>query len=410
MHILFLSHYFPPEVNAPASRTYEHTSRWVRAPGIKVTVVTNHPNHPNGVLFPGYKNRWQTKEEKDGVYIHRVKTYLAPNAGFARRTLNYFFFMIAAVVASLSVSKPDLVVATSPQFFCAIAGYLTSRLKRCPFIFELRDIWPESITAVGAMRPSLPLRLLEKLELFLYRESARVVALTEAFKRNLISRGISASKIDVITNAVDLSLFAPRSRPPDLMRKLGLNGEFVASYIGTVGMAHAVEKIIEAAEKLRTNPEVLFLIVGEGAHKKKAGEMVIQKGLPNIKVLPGVSKEEVRDYYAVTDLNLVTLRNTPLFRTVIPSKIFEIMGMGRPILCAVDGECRKIVEDAGCGVFVEPENVEQMVETILNLKQKIDVLEAMGKNGRSFVERFYNRDILAERYLELLREVAESKG
>jgi glycosyltransferase involved in cell wall biosynthesis len=410
MHILFLSHYFPPEVNAPASRTYEHTRRWVRVPGIKVTVVTNHPNHPNGVLFPGYKNRWQTKEEKDGVYIHRVKTYLAPNAGFARRTLNYFFFMIAAVVASLSVSKPDLVVATSPQFFCAIAGYLTSRLKRCPFIFELRDIWPESITAVGAMRPSLPIRLLEKLELFLYRKSARVIALTEAFKRNLINRGIPASKIDVITNAVDLSLFTPRSRPPDLMRKLGLNGEFVASYIGTVGMAHAVEKIVEAAEKLRTNPEILFLIVGEGAHKKKAEEMVIQKGLPNIKVLPGVSKEEVRDYYAVTDLNLVTLRNTPLFRTVIPSKIFEIMGMGRPILCAVDGECRKIVEDAGCGVFVEPENVEQMVETILNLKKKRDVLEAMGKNGRSFVERFYNRDVLAERYLELLREVADSKG
>jgi hypothetical protein len=318
--------------------------------------------------------------------------------------------MIAAIVVSLSVSKPDLVVATSPQFFCAVAGYLTSRLKRCPFIFELRDIWPESIAAVGAMRPSLPIRWLEKLELFLYRKSARVVALTEAFKWNLISRGVPASKIDVITNAVDLSLFTPRSRPPALIRKLGLNGEFVASYIGTVGMAHAVEKIIEAAEKLRNNPEILFLIVGEGAHKKKSKEMVIQKGLPNIRVLPGVSKEEVRDYYAVTDLNLVTLRNTPLFRTVIPSKIFEIMGMGRPILCAVDGECRKIVENAGCGVFVEPENVQQMVETILNLKQKRDVLEAMGKNGRLFVERFYNRDILAERYLELLREVAESKA
>jgi hypothetical protein len=316
--------------------------------------------------------------------------------------------MIAAVVASLPVCKPDLVVATSPQFFCAVAGYLTSRLKRCPFIFELRDIWPESITTVGAMRPSLPIRLLEKLELFLYRESARVVALTEAFKKNLISRGIPSSKIDVITNAVDLSFFTPRSLPLSLHRELGLNGKFVASYIGTVGMAHAVEKIVEAAEKLRTHREVLFLIVGEGAYKKKAEEMVLQKGLTNIRVLPGVPKEEVRDYYSVTDLNLVTLRNTPLFRTVIPSKIFEIMAMGRPILCTVDGECRKIVEDAGCGVFVEPENVEQMVETILNLKQKRGVLQTMGKNGRSFVERFYNRDVLAGRYLELLRQVARA--
>ena len=411
MHILFLSHYFPPEVNAPASRTHEHTRRWVQEPGVKVTVVTNHPNHPNGVLYPGYKNRWLTKEEKDGVHVLRVKTYLAPNAGFVRRILNYFFFMIAAVVASLSVSKPDLVVATSPQFFCAVAGYLVSRLKRRPFIFELRDIWPESITTVGAMRPSWPIRYLEKLELFLYRKSVRVVALTEAFKKNLISRGIPSSKIDVITNAVDLSFFNPPSRPSDLVRTLGLNGEFVASYIGTVGMAHAVERIVEAAEKLRTHQEILFLVVGEGARKKKAEEMVIRKGLPNIRVLPGVSKEQVRDYYAVTDLNLVTLRNTPLFRTVIPSKIFEIMGMGRPILCAVDGECRKIVEEAGCGVFVEPENVDQMVETILNLKQKRDILEAMGKSGRSFVERFYNRDVLAEKYLELLKEVvAESRA
>ena len=408
MHVLFLSHYFPPEVNAPASRTHDHTRRWAQEPGVKVTVITNHPNHPKGVLYSGYKNHWLTKEERDGVYVLRVKTYLAPNSGFARRTVNYFFFMIAAVVASLPVCKPDLVVATSPQFFCAVAGYLTSRLKRCPFIFELRDIWPESITTVGAMRPSLPIRLLEKLELFLYRESARVVALTEAFKKNLISRGIPSSKIDVITNAVDLSFFTPRSLPLSLHRELGLNGKFVASYIGTVGMAHAVEKIVEAAEKLRTHREVLFLIVGEGAYKKKAEEMVLQKGLTNIRVLPGVPKEEVRDYYSVTDLNLVTLRNTPLFRTVIPSKIFEIMAMGRPILCTVDGECRKIVEDAGCGVFVEPENVEQMVETILNLKQKRGVLQTMGKNGRSFVERFYNRDVLAGRYLELLRQVARA--
>ena len=153
-----------------------------------------------------------------------------------------------------------------------------------------------------------------------------------------------------------------------------------------------------------------FLVVGEGANKEKIQNLVSQKELSNIKILPGVSKDRVRDYYAVTDLNLVTLRNTKLFRTVIPSKIFEIMAMGRPILCSVDGECREIVEQAGSGVYVEPENVEQMVETILNLKQKRGVLEAMGKNGRSFVERFYNRDVLAEKYLKLLKEVvAESR-
>jgi glycosyltransferase involved in cell wall biosynthesis len=406
MHILFLSHYFPPEVNAPASRTYDHAKRWVQEPDIKVTVITNHPNHPNGILYPGYQNRWVTREEKDGVDVYRVKTYLAPNKGFLRRTLNYLFFMVASVIAAIRLLKPDVVVATSPQFFCAVAGYLVSRMKRSPFVFELRDIWPESIVTVGAMRKNLAVRSLEKAELFLYRKSACVVVLTDAFKKNLVSRGIIPSKIEVIKNGVDLSFFHPRAVPTDLIDELGIDDRFVASYIGTVGMAHAVEKIVEVAEKLKTVQEILFLIVGEGANKEKVQYLVTKKGLSNIKILPGVSKDRVRDYYAVTDLNLVTLRNTELFRTVIPSKIFEIMAMARPILCAVDGECREIVEQAGSGVYVEPENVGQMAETILQLWKKKDILGEMGKNGRVFVERYFNRDELARIYLGLLREIA----
>jgi glycosyltransferase involved in cell wall biosynthesis len=406
MRILFLSHYFPPEVNAPASRTYDHAKRWVQEPDIKVTVITNHPNHPNGILYPGYQNRWVTREEKDGVDVYRVKTYLAPNKGFLRRTLNYLFFMVVSVIAAIRLPKPDVVVATSPQFFCAVAGYLVSRMKKSPFVFELRDIWPESIITVGAMRPSLPIRLLEKLELFLYRKSSRVIALTDAFKENLISRGIIPSKIEVIKNGVDLSFFHPGPVPTDLIDELGVDGRFVASYIGTVGMAHAVEKIVEVAETLKGVREILFLVVGEGANKEKIQYLATKKGLSNIKILPGVSKGRVRDYYAVTNLNLVTLRNTPLFRTVIPSKIFEIMAMGRPILCAVDGECREIIEQSGSGVYVEPENVDQMAETILQIWSKKDVLEKMGKNGRVFVERYFNRDDLAKTYLGLLREVA----
>jgi glycosyltransferase involved in cell wall biosynthesis len=406
MRILFLSHYFPPEVNAPASRTYEHAKRWAKEPDIEVTVITNHPNHPNGVLYQGYKNRWVTREEKDGINVCRVKTFLVPNAGFIRRILNYLFFMVASVIAATKLLKPDVVVATSPQFFCAVAGYLVSRIKRTPFIFELRDIWPESIVTVGAMRPSIPIRLLEKLELFLYRKSTRVIALTDAFKENLISRGIPSSKIDVIKNGVDLSFFSPHLGSPEILRELGAEGRFIASYIGTVGMAHAIDRIVEVAERLRNNPRIFFVIVGDGAEKRRIRNLVVDKGLNNIRVLNGVSKEQVRDYYAITDLYLVTLKNTKLFRTVIPSKIFEAMAMARPILCAVDGECRKIIEDAGSGIYVEPENVDQMAETILQLWKKKDILEKMGKNGRVFVERYFNRDDLAKIYLGLLREVA----
>jgi glycosyltransferase involved in cell wall biosynthesis len=273
-------------------------------------------------------------------------------------------------------------------------------------IFELRDIWPESIITVGAMRPSLPIRLLEKLELFLYRKSVRVVALTDAFKENLVSRGIPSSKIDVIKNGVDLSFFSPQPGSPEILRELGAEGRFIASYIGTVGMAHAIDRIVEVADRLRNNPGIFFVIVGDGAERRRILNLVVDRGLHNIRVLNGVSKDQVRDYYAITDLYLITLKNTKLFRTVIPSKIFEAMAMARPILCAVDGECRKIIEDAKSGIYVEPENVDQMAETILQIWSKKDVLERMGKNGRVFVERYFNRDDLAKIYLGLLREVA----
>lgn len=410
MHILFLSHYFPPETNAPASRTYEHARRWIKEPGIRVSVITNHPNHPYGILYTGYKNRWLTREDKEGIDVHRVKTCLAPNAGFLRRTLNYLFFMVAGVIAAARVRGADIIVATSPQFFCAVAGFIVSRLKRCPFVFELRDIWPESIVTVGAMRSGPAIRMLEKLELFLYHQSELVIVVTDAFRDNLITRGISPSKIYVIKNAVDLFFFSPRSAPDSLIRKLGAEGKFVVSYIGTVGMAHAVDKIIDVAERLKDIPDILFLIVGEGAQKKEIQNLVIRKYLPNVKVLPGVSKQEIPDYYALTDMNLVTLRNTPLFRTVIPSKIFEIMAMARPILCSVDGECREIIEQAGGGIFVEPESSEQMAHHIRILRKERDKLISMGKNGRKFVERCFNRDHLASKYLDILKSRTVSKN
>jgi glycosyltransferase involved in cell wall biosynthesis len=409
MHILFLSHYFPPETNAPASRTYEHTARWVREPDVKVTVITNHPNHPNGILFPGFINRCLTRESVDGIEVYRVWSYLAANAGFFHRTLNYLVYMFAAVLMAFRVPKPDVVVATSPQFFCAVAGYLVSRIKRAPFVFELRDIWPESIVTVGAMRRGLWIKWLESLELFLYRRATKIIAVTDAFRDYLIAKGISASRILVIKNGVDLTFFKPRKASEKLKRELGGQDKFILAYIGTVGMAHAVDKIVEVANRLRGNPKFLFLIVGEGAQKKQIAEMITALDLPNIKVLPGLSKDRVRDYYAVADLNLVTLKDSPVFRKVLPSKIFEIMAMARPILSAVDGECRQIIEGADSGVYVEPENISQMAEMIESLSGRTDYLQRLGENGRRCVEEFFDRDKLAIRYLEDLRSTARNQ-
>jgi colanic acid biosynthesis glycosyl transferase WcaI len=406
MHILFLTHYFPPEVNAPASRTYEHAKRWKKEPGIKVTIVTNHPNHPKGVLFPGYKNRWLSTEEIDGIWVHRVKTFPAANAEVFKRLLNYLTFMVAAVIGSIQVPKPDVVIATSPQFFCAVAGYIVSRLKRAPFVFELRDIWPDSIVAVGAMKVSRTIRMLEKLELFLYRQAALIVAVTDSFRAYLVERGIAAEKITVVKNAVDLDFFQPRPVSSELVRRVGAEQKFVAAYIGTVGMAHAVEKIVEAAELLREHSDILFLIVGEGAHKEKVEALISSKGLSNIKALPGVNKKEIRDYYALTHLNLVTLRNTPLFLKVIPSKIFEIMAMARPVLSSVHGEARQILEAANAAEFVAPENPREMAAAVLRLRNDPQRLGELGQNGRQFVEKHYDRDRSAAALLAALKQLS----
>jgi len=405
MHILFLSHYFPPEVNAPASRTYEHARRWVQQPGVKVTVITNHPNHPKGVLFPGYKNGWITEEEIDGISVRRVKTFLAANAAVIRRTANYLFYMVAAVGGAVGVPKPDIVVATSPQFFCAIAGYVISRLKRRPFVFELRDIWPDSIVTVGAMQASFLIRLLERLELFLYREAALIVAVTDSFRENLISRGIPAAKVVVVKNGVDLDFFQPRTRSLELATKFGAEEKFIAAYIGTIGMAHAVDGIVEAAELLRAETDILLLIVGEGAGKARVESLIASKGLQNIKVLEGVNKASVREYYALAHVNLVTLRNKPLFLAVIPSKIFEIMAMGKAILSSVNGESRRILEAAQAAVFVEPENPLELSEAICRLRNEPDLLSQMGEKGRRFVEQHYDRSNSADALFEHLDRI-----
>ena len=403
MHILFLTHYFPPEVNAQASRTYEHAKRWVRDRSVRVTVVTNHPNHPRGILYPGYANNWISRETIDGIAVRRVKTFLAANAAVVRRTLNYLFFMIAAVVGAAPVKDVDVVVATSPQFFCAVAGWATSRLKRKPFVFELRDLWPESIVTVGAMKRSRTVRLLEKLELFLYRQASLIVAVTDSFRDNLVSRGIPTEKIIVIKNGADLEFFQPRPKPEELAKQIGADDKFVAAYIGTVGMAHAVRTIVEAAELLRSEPDILLLVIGEGAEKNNVQQLAATKQLTNIKILPAVNKATIREYYALTDLNLVTLRDQPLFLTVIPSKIFEIMAMGRPILSSVHGEARRILEAAGAAQFVAPENAQELAVAILELRGNRARLRQMGESGRMFVEREYNRDRLAAHYLRELR-------
>ena len=405
MHILFLTHYFPPEVNAPASRTYENTKRWVRA-GHKVTVVTCAPNHPSGVIYPGYENKWWQWAEKDGVSVLRVKTYLSANKGVGNRSLNYFSYLLSAILFCRLAKKVDLVVSTSPQFFCGLSGYFVSLLHGCPWVVEIRDLWPESIHAVGAIRRRGLIGLLERIELFLYQKPDHIVALTPAFKHHIAGRGIPPEKIDIITNGADFEQFIPLPKQNAFRHRNGMNHKFVASYVGTHGMAHALETVLTAAKLLEHEPTIRFLFVGDGAERENLQKQKEKMGLKNVLMLPQQKKESVPEILAASDACMVLLRKTELFKTVIPSKIFEAMAMERPIILGVDGESRRIVEESGGGVFVEPENPEQLADTVLRMSRNITWAEQLGKTGGEFVRKYYSRDQLAMKYLDVLKETS----
>lgn len=403
-HILFLSHYFPPEVNAPASRTFENCREWCRQ-GARVTVITCAPNHPRGQVYPGYRNRWLQRESIDGIEVIRVWTWLAANEGFARRSLNYVSFMLTALLALPHVSKPDVVVTTSPQFFNGVAGYFVRLFKRVPWIFEVRDLWPESILAVGAARSSGLIRVLDAMARFAYRKADHIVPVTDAFAQHIATYDVAAKKITVVKNGADLARFRPVPGT-DLRHELQLAGKFVAAYFGTHGMAHGLETLLDAAERLRDHAEIVFLMVGDGAERDNLQRQREQRGLDNVLMLGQQPKERMPALWQTADVSLVLLRDTPLFRTVIPSKIFESLAMQIPVILGVQGESKQLIEASGAGVCITPGNATELAAQILHLSQQREQLRALGQRGAAFVAEHFDRVKLAQRYLTVINQVA----
>ncbi len=411
MRILFLSHYFPPEVNAPASRTYEHCKQWVKE-GHDVTVVTCAPNHPQGVVYEGYKNKFFQREEKDGIKVIRLWTYVTANEGFIKRTLNYLSYMFAVIFAIPFLPKTDVVLSTSPQFFNGLAGYVVSRLKRVPWVLEIRDLWPESILAVGALKNKTIISILEYLEVFAYRKADRIIPVTDSFKEYMINKGIDESKIEVIKNGVDLDFYQPISTSTKRVlsilhdnKKLDLTGKFVASYVGTHGMAHHLETILEAADILKDQPDIVFLLVGQGAERKRLLALKEELQLKNVIMLEQQPKDMMPLIWQVSDVSLVLLKKSDLFKSVIPSKIFETMAMKIPVVLGVTGESETIIENAKSGVCIESENSHQLADTVLKLFRDKELTTKFGDNGRKYVAEYFDRKVLASQYLALLENI-----
>ncbi|WP_298542640.1 glycosyltransferase family 4 protein [uncultured Aquimarina sp.] len=381
--LLFITDNFPPEVNAPATRTYEHCKEWAKE-GIEVTVITCTPNFPKGKVFDGYKNKLYQKEIVDGIKVIRVWTYISANKGFVKRILDYISFMISSFIVGIFV-KTDIIVATSPQFFTAISGRWLSFWKRKKWIMEVRDLWPESIKAVGAMGANPAIRFFEFLEKRMYKTAHKIVVVTDSFREVLIEKhNINDSKIEVVKNGVNSYLFKPIEKNTDLLKKLKLEDKIIIGYIGTHGMAHALDFILKCAKKVQ-NKQIHFLFLGDGAKKEELLTLKNSLQLDNVTMLPSVEKKEVVNYISILDVALVNLKKSDTFKHVIPSKIFELCAMHKPILLGVEGEAKKLIEDYKVGETFEPENE---IEFLTGMNRIVNEKSSYNKGFNSIVKDF----------------------
>jgi len=397
VRILALSHYYPPEVNAPASRLSEHARIW-REAGHEVTVVTCAPNHPAGQLYPGYRNRLWQEETIDGIRVIRLWTYLAANEGFLPRIANYLSYLFSLLFWMWRLPHADMVMSTSPQFFCGLAGWFLKRRKR-PWVLEIRDLWPESIVTVGAMKRGAAIRAIEKVEAFAYRKADLVVSVTDGFVPHIRARR-PKGPIAVIKNGVDLSHFASDPAAADAFRaEHGLTGKFVASYVGTHGMAHGLQAVIEAAERLRHRDDIAFLMVGGGAERETIKTMRDAKGLTNIVMLGQLPKAAMPAVWGASDAALVLLKRVDTFKTVIPSKMFEAMALGVPMVMGVEGEAKALMDEADAGIAITPENDAELAAAIERLADDRDLGKRIGASAQAFVRAQFDREKLAHAYL-----------
>ena len=398
--ILFLTDNFPPEVNAPATRTYEHAREWV-GKGYEVTVLTSYPNFPQGKVYEGFKQKLIESTEIDGIKVVRVATIIYPNSGFIKRIIDQLSYAFMAFIFGLWI-KTDIIVATSPQFFTAVAGRWLSLVKLKPWIMEVRDLWPESIAAVGAMNEGKIYKFLEWVELRLYKSAKKIIVVTDTFKRKIAGRGIDSSKIDVHKNGVILDLFEPRPKDKELMEaNPQFQGKKVFAYIGTHGLAHGLSFILHSLPKVQERlPQAHFLFIGEGAEKESLLKQAEDLKLTNVTFMPFVPKHEVVRYLSLMDVALVNLKKSDTFKTVIPSKIFEAAALQKPILLGLEGEAKGIIESFQAGTCFEPENEEELIlkcQDILLEKQYSE----FQKGCKNLAEAF-NRKKIALQVLETI--------
>jgi len=399
MNVLIFTQHFPPETMATGRRACD-LAETLSSRGDDVTVITGRPNHPSSLGLSFCRQAAKDEWAPQGYRILRVPVFRSPHPGVLSRFLTYATFMLSAAWCGIWQRRPDAVLAVSP-LPTGLAALPAHWWHRAPLVFDLQDIWPDSALAVGVMRRSRVLRMLRRLERFFYRRCARVVGITEGFKHYLLALGLPRERVAVVPNGVQWQLFAGVEPNGELRQSRPLAGKYVVGYVGNIGLAQGLETVLDAAEQLRDEP-VAFLLVGEGTDKLRLCDLARARGLENVQFLEGVPREEVPPILAACDALLLTLRKDPLFEITIPSKLYEYMAAGKPIVCSVGGEAAELVSGLGCGLPVAPSDSAALAESVRRLQANPQWGRLLGEAGADCVRELFSGDSLMDAYAELV--------
>jgi len=408
VRLIVLTHYFPPEVGAPQARLFELARRLV-AGGVRVTVVTGFPNYPTGVVAKGYRGRFAMREQMDGVNVLRTWVFATPNKGFAKRLLNHVSFALSSLTALRRSGPADVIFVESPPLAMGLAVFAYSWIKRAPFVFNVSDIWPQSAIEMGALSNRAAIWVAERFERSLYRHARRISVVTPGIVEKLAARGVPREKLFLLTNAVDTDLFRPAGPDADLARRLGVEGRKVFLYAGTHGLAQGLDVVLAAA-KLTHDPDILYLLAGEGADKERLQAQARTESIPNVMFLPNQPRDVMPRLLNLAYATIIPLRRLDIFKAALPSKMFESMASELPIVLAVWGEAARLVEEAGCGVVVEPEDAAAMARAVEGLAGDPALAKQLGASGRRYAIENFDRTRVARRFLELVQQVADARG
>jgi len=415
MKILYISQYFYPEMGAAAARVYEMSKHWVQM-GHEVSVLTSFPNYPDGVISPDYRRQMKKliiRENVSGIDVMRTIGFPTHLRSSLRRSLNYSSFFISSVISSNFLKNYDVAIGTSPSLLVGLAGLMVARIKKAYFIFEVRDLWPEAIMALGkGSSNSISYRVFDRIASYLYEKSDLIVAVTDSFKEELVStRGLNPEKIRVVENAVDTDFFQPEAPEPALIDSPELRNKFIVSYIGTIGYTHGTEVVLKSATEIRTRfPDIVFLLIGGGSEKERLEKIKEEQHLENVVFLDHQPRELIPGYINSSEISLVLSSKEPLFEKTIFAKAFEPMACGKPIIVGAEGETRAlIVEKAKAGIGFEPESPGGLIESIAALYDKPELRKKLGENGRTYVTNEFSRALKADQYSEIMEALIDGE-